>query len=201
MNILIADSDRDFLMSFQKVLEYEGHNVSTVFDGTQVITKITESSYDIVILEQNIPRIDSRDIIKLLNEEQTPVIMILDKKINSEILLDDVLANAYLNLPFLPNELTDAIQEIAFKKEAAHQMILAEEGIEIDVPHYSLCGKIRLTNEEINIFEDLHSGKDMRSKSVGPYINSLNNKLEALNKKTRIRYVINEGYRLVTGYE
>ena len=198
MNILIADSDRDFLMTFKKMLEYASHTVTTVFDGTQVITKIAASNFDVVILEQNIPRVKTRDIVKLLNEEKIPVIVILDKKINSEILLDDVLANAYLDLPFLPNELMEAIDEIAAKKEATSQMILAAEGIEIDVPNYILCGKIRLTNEEINIFDDLRSGKDMRSKAVGPYINSLNNKLEVLNKKTRIRYVINEGYRLVT---
>ena len=38
MNILIADPDRDFLMSFKNLLELSDNTVQTVFDGTQVIS-------------------------------------------------------------------------------------------------------------------------------------------------------------------
>ena len=48
MNILIADPDRDFLMSFKNLFELSDHTVQTVFDGTQVISKLTGGFFDSV---------------------------------------------------------------------------------------------------------------------------------------------------------
>ena len=64
-----------------------------------------------------------------------------------------------------------------------------------------LCGKLRVTAEEINVFKALIKKEEMISKQSGAYITSLNNKFSKLNKKIRIRYVMQEGFRLVTDNE
>lgn len=199
LKILIADSDRDFLASFQKLLELEQHQVTTVFDGTQVIVKTVNHHYDIVILNKDIPRVDSKKITEILNKAGIPVILLLNHKINSDILMNDILANAYLKFPFFPNELTDLITDIIQKIHSKEKKIYAD--IEIDPAHFMLCEKIRVTNTEINLFELFIHQKKVNLKNMEPYINSLNNKLEKLNKKTRIKYQMGEGYRLVTDYE
>ncbi len=195
LNILIADPDRDFLMSFKSLLELSGNAVKTVFDGTQVITGIAESRYDIVILNENIPRIRCKDIVKYSNDENIPVIIISEKKINVSMLCSEYTANSYLSLPFLPYELTERIDDICQKRKSDETLSYAN--VEFDVSKFTLCQKVKVTNEELNIFKHLISNQTIDNQRAGPYINALNNKFEKLNQKLRIKYLINKGYRLV----
>lgn len=201
LDILIADPDRDFLSSFRKLLEISGNTVSTVFDGTQAIISINDKKFDMVILNKNIPRIEYSEIIKLLNDKHIPVIVTSDKKIKTDILMNDNLANSYLTFPFLPNELTGLIDDI-------YEKIISDEKIkysdmEADISKFTLCGKVRITNEEIDILRKFILGKKIQgdNANISVYINALNNKFEKLGKNLKIRYMINQGYRLVTDNE
>ena len=49
MDILLADSNRDLLQCYQKLLMMNGHSVTTVFDGTQVLSLLAPEKYDIAI--------------------------------------------------------------------------------------------------------------------------------------------------------
>lgn len=110
MNVLIADPDRDFLMSYKTLLELLENTVQTVFDGTQVISKLAAEKFDAVILSENIPRIKCRDILKVLKDDEIPSIVITSKKDKLEM------ADDCIKLPFLPYELTDKLNNISHKK-------------------------------------------------------------------------------------
>lgn len=76
MRVMLANHDRDFLLAFTRLIEYENDEVTAVFDGTQVISKLaSQQKPDIVVLDENIPRISSREILKQLNESNIPVII------------------------------------------------------------------------------------------------------------------------------
>ena len=199
MKILLADPDRDLVWSFKALLEQEGNEVSTAFDGAQVINKAFTEKYDEVILSSSIPRVNDRDIVKMLNDEKCPVILLLNRNINADILLDGVLANAYLSFPFYPYELT-ALSDRVAEKAAGNEM-LSFGDVQIDVSAFLLCCSERVTSQEIDVFRALAEKQELDPKKAEPFIGSLNNKLRRLNKKTRIRYVMKEGYRLVTDYE
>lgn len=199
LNILIGDPDRDFLMSFKRLFELSGHSIVPVFDGTQVIARLADSQFDIVILSSNIPRIVYKDIVKVLNEDNIPVVVISERKINSGMLMDHALANSYLSLPFLPYELTELVNEINTKIKSDEKIQYSD--IEMNLSDFMLCGKIRVTNEEINVFKMLIEREEPDHKRAGPYINALNNKFRKLNKNIRIKYLMNQGYRLVTDNE
>ena len=196
MRVMLANPDRDFLLAFTRLLEYENDEVTAVFDGTQVITKLaSQQKPDIVVLDEGIPRISSREILKQLNENDIPVIMISDRKINSGKLMDNILANAYLSLPFMPGELTELIKSIDSKHKSKEK--LEYEDVKFDISGFRLCDEIRVTNEEIDIFRSLVNKGETENKRAVPYINALNRKLRKLRKRPAIKYVINEGYRLV----
>lgn len=199
MKVLLADPDRDFLVSFKNLMELSGDDIVTAFDGTQVIVQTAEHSFDLVILGRNIPRISYRELLKMMNENNTPVILLLESKINSDILLDDVLANAHISFPFFPSELTDLMHEVLDKTKTENKIRF--EDMEINGKNFLLCGKLRITNEEINTADALIKGSEINAKRSEPYINSLNNKFQKLGLKARIRYVMKEGYRMVSEYE
>ena len=196
MRVMLANHDRDFLLAFTRLIEYENDEVTAVFDGTQVISKLaSQQKPDIVVLDENIPRISSREILKQLNESNIPVIMISDRKINSGKLMDKMLANAYLSLPFMPSELTTLIKSVDSKHKSKEK--LEYEDVSFDISGFRLCDEMRVTNEEIDIFRSLVNNSETDNKRAAPYINALNRKFKKLRKRPTIKYVINEGYRLV----
>ena len=196
MKILLAEPDRDFLHSFKTLLELDGNRVTTIFDGTQVITKLAAHSYDIVIMDMDIPRISYKELVELLHKKDIPVILLSEKNIGIKILNGDVLGDAFLSFPFLPGELTDLIEKVVSMVSSVEVLRFADA--EIDIPEMKLCGTLSVTCEEAEVFKALINKEDIDSKKAGKYISSLNHKLEKLNKKPRIRYLMNEGYRLVT---
>lgn len=198
MKLLIADADRDFLSTFRQLLTLEGHDVVTVFDGTQVITKTATEAFDLVILNYRIPRIKSRELIVSLAEKNIPVIVLLDAKVSSSLLLDDVVANAYLSFPFFPDELKDIMREVMTYLHSEETIHASD--IEIKPAAFRLCGKIPVTAQEIGVMKALIGQKSIDAKRAEPYIHSLNNKLERLGKTQRIKYISGEGYRLVTDH-
>ena len=196
MRVMLANHDRDFLLAFTRLIEYENDEVTAVFDGTQVISKLaSQQKPDIVVLDENIPRISSREILKQLNESDIPVIMISDRKINSGKLMDKMLANAYLSLPFMPSELIQLIKSVDSKHRSNEK--LEYEDVSFDISVFRLCDEMRVTNEEIDIFRSLVNNSETDNKRAAPYINALNRKFKKLRKRPTIKYVINEGYRLV----
>lgn len=110
MNVLIADPDRDFLMSYKTLLEMLENTVQTVFDGTQVIAKLAAEKFDAVILNENIPRIKYSDILKVLRDDKIPSLVITSKKDKIEM------ADDCIKLPFLPYELTAKLDTISQKR-------------------------------------------------------------------------------------
>ena len=199
MKILLADSDRDLLRSYQKLLQLDSYEVSTLFDGTQVVLNLSKNEYDLVILNKNIPRINYKEIVKILNDRNIPVIVLLGKLITSGMLLDNVLANSYLSFPFLPYELLDRIKDVMSKSNSKERIVF--EDLSIDVGKYTSSDNIRFTNEEINIINAFINGKNIEVQRIHSYINSLNNKFVANNKIPRIKYITNIGYRMVTENE
>ena len=117
MKILLADPDRDFLTSYGKILEIDGHEVETAFDGTQVITKTAGSRFDLVLLNSDLPRIDSVRIVCHLNEEGVPAAVLSGdgKKIEERFKEEKVAA--YLYFPFGPAEMRSLVRE-AVKEDA-----------------------------------------------------------------------------------
>ena len=195
MELLLADPDRDFLAAYQRLLTLSGYDTTTVFDSTQVVTHLNSKHYDIVILSKQLMRISVSELIAQCKQKGIPCIILSDHPISSHMLCQDPLGAAYLPFPFLPSELTELIRAILQKMQSKEKLRL--DDIEIDPQRFLLCGKIPLTIDEIQLFEDLLQRNPIDQKNAAPYITALNEKLTLLGRKMQIRYMINDGYRLV----
>lgn len=198
MKILLAVSDRDFLSSFSRLFSLAGYETDTSFDGTHVITKVSETMFDLVILEKNIPRVGSREIIHLLREKNIPVIMISDRRITSAMLLCKDPADAYISLPFLPQELLDLTGTVLKRKNSSRVISIGE--LKIEEKSFLMCEDQRITSGELDVLESLSDNMEIDAKQYDVYINSINLKLEKNNRRPRITYVNGEGYRWVDNY-
>lgn len=197
MDVLLADSDRDFLQAYQTLLSLDGHRVTTAFDGTQVVSLLGQRKYDFCILEENLPRIENEQIIQLLKGEGIPVIVLTDGGVTVKALLKPTLPNAYLSFPFLPADLTRLMEAVEEKTREKGTLRLG--GVEVDVPGFCLSdSETQLTNGEIDLLAALEKPRIEAGKRTRVMIQALNEKLKRAGKQARIIYEMEKGYRLVS---
>ena len=200
MNILLADSNRDLLQSYRKLLAMDGHTVTTAFDGAQVVSLLGPEKFDMAILEEDLPRIELDQLLQALNRDRIPVIVLADGIATVKMLLTPTLPNAYLFFPFLPADLKQVLGEVAEKTRSAEPLNCC--GVEVDVAGFCFTGTAtRLTNGEIDLMKALCQPLQAAGKRTRVMIQALNEKLKGIGKPARIIYEMEKGYRLVNGYE
>ena len=208
MNILLADSNRDLLQCYQKLLAMDGHTVTTAFDGAQVTALLEPEKYDVAILEQRLPRMALDRLLQDLERDRIPVIVLTEGPVTVKTLLENPLPNAYLIFPFLPEDLKRMIREVTEKARSAE--ILRRGGVAVDVGGFRIDGTaVRLTNGEINLLRELSVPRRTAGKRTRVMIRALNEKLKSTGKNTeknaektaQIIYEMEKGYRLVNENE
>ncbi len=113
--ILLLEDDIDLNETISEYLEDNGFEVVSVYDGEEALEKIYESSYDILLLDVKVPKIDGFNLLKEIRKagNETPAIYITsldsieDLSIGYESGCDD-----YIRKPFELKELLIRIQSI-----------------------------------------------------------------------------------------
>ncbi|MFA6455397.1 MAG: sigma-54 dependent transcriptional regulator [Bacteroidota bacterium] len=68
-NILVADDENDFRMILQSFLESEGHIVTTAEDGAEAINKLQDKTFDLVLLDIRMPRVDGVEVLQFIKQQ------------------------------------------------------------------------------------------------------------------------------------
>ncbi|WP_292654329.1 response regulator transcription factor, partial [Nitratifractor sp.] len=108
MKILLLEDDTVLGESLQEFLEMEGFDVERVTRGEEVFDRTFDTSYDLYILDINVPDINGLEVLKELYEagDQTPAIYISAlTDIRTITQGFDLGAIDYLKKPFDPEEL------------------------------------------------------------------------------------------------
>ena len=76
--ILIVDDDKSIRKTLKDILEFEKYVVDEAVDGLDCIVKIKQQSYDVIILDVKMPRMDGMEAIEKIQNltPDTPVVMI-----------------------------------------------------------------------------------------------------------------------------
>jgi DNA-binding response OmpR family regulator len=181
MRILLLEDDVILQEIIEEFLVEQGYDVESFFDGEKALDAISTDSYDMLLLDVNVPNIDGFEILSYLREigNTTPAIYITslagidDLKKGFDLGADD-----YLRKPFELDELNARIKHIVrlYKLQEeiefdgmkfipkAHQIIIGDKVIEIrqkeaQVLEYFIRneGKIISCDEIIeNVWSDGH---------------------------------------------
>jgi len=116
MKILLAEPDRDLLSGYQQLLTWHAHEVSEAFEGTQTLTKLAGGDIELLILDETLPRVSLASVLQFAVEEKVRTIVLLSAAGRKVRELSGVKADAYLSLPFEPEELYQLIDEVSDKK-------------------------------------------------------------------------------------
>lgn len=113
--LLLAEDEPVLRMLILDTLEDEGHEIEVAVDGEEALGKITEKDFDLVILDNMMPKLTGTEVILRLRampqRAGTRVLMLSAKNQQSE--QESVLAagaDGFMSKPFSPMELLDKVE-------------------------------------------------------------------------------------------
>jgi two-component system, OmpR family, alkaline phosphatase synthesis response regulator PhoP len=115
--VLVVDDQPHIVRLIQVNLEKEGFHVATASDGLEGITKVRETTPDLVILDVIMPHKDGFEVLRDMKEDpalaEIPVVMLTVKTHNADIVkgLREG-AELYLPKPFHPKELVSLVKRV-----------------------------------------------------------------------------------------
>ncbi|MFQ5534749.1 MAG: response regulator transcription factor [Sphingomonadales bacterium] len=129
--IALVDDDRNILTSVGIALEDEGFHVRTFSDGAGALAAIGSDSFDLMVLDIKMPRMDGMETLRRLRRiSDLPVIFLTSR--DEEI--DEVLglkmgADDYIHKPFSQRLLIERIRAVLRRREGAPPTAAADEKI------------------------------------------------------------------------
>src|SRR5436190_1927983 len=115
MKLLIVDDETALVAELKPLLERVGYSIVTALDGERALEQVERASPDLIVLDVIMPRLDGREVLRRLRQENnwTPVILLTRVGNTAERTLGlQEGADDYLNKPYDPLELVARIQAI-----------------------------------------------------------------------------------------
>ena len=125
-NILVVDDDRTLASSFKLILESVGYNVDTAFTGLTALYKMTKKTYDLVILDWNLPDMLGDEVAKKIKEEHssTDIIFITGYSSMKDGVEGQLEEEEVLMKPIIPESLLETVT----KRLAREQRLIESAG-------------------------------------------------------------------------
>lgn len=225
MRLLLAEDEKSLSRALTRILESSHYSVDAAYNGEEALDFLDVSSYDAVILDLMMPKVDGLTVLRTLRERNdlTPVLILTARsEVDDKVLGLDSGANDYLTKPFEPKELLARIRAITRVQTKNPSSVLQLGNVTLDRTNYELaCGEnsIRLANKEFQLMELLMSNpgqvlsteqiferiwgldSDAETSIIWVYISYLRRKFKTLGTNVLIKATRNVGYSLVVEEE
>lgn len=159
MNILIVEDEPEMARLLTGGLREEDYEVSVAKDGCAALELSALESFDVILLDLMLPRLDGIEVAKQLRrrEEQTPVLMLTARDSLPDIVKGlDAGADDYLTKPFSFVELLARIRALVRRKEFHKKNVLEVEDLVLDLTTHRTFRKgieLQLTLTEFRLLE------------------------------------------------
>ena len=140
MRVLVVEDSRTLADAIAEGLQDEGLAVDIAYDGLQATTKLNLNSYDVVVLDRDLPGIHGDIICRMITEHENPAMVLMLTAADAPAQRVSGLslgADDYLPKPFHFPELVLRVRTLARRRPAAQARILRAAGIELDPLHHT----------------------------------------------------------------
>jgi DNA-binding response OmpR family regulator len=220
MRILIAEDDEALARFIRQGLEGEHYSVDVFPDGEQAKTAATESEYDVVILDLNLPKLDGISVLRHVRSKKPslPVLVLTQRtRVEDRVQCLNTGADDYLAKPFSFSELSARIRALVRRSHLPSESVLTIGDLKVDRIQRLVqrAGRrIDLTGKEFSLLEFLllNTGRrvtrsmiiehvwnltfDTTTNVVDVYINYLRRKIDDGHTAKLIHTVRGVGYEL-----
>ncbi|MBQ7541986.1 MAG: response regulator transcription factor [Clostridia bacterium] len=166
MKLLLAEDTRDLNRSVTVLFEMQGYDVDSAFDGEQALEFLKNDSYDCVVLDIMMPKVDGYGVLAEMRRRHisTPVLLLTAKaEIEDRVSGLDAGADDYLPKPFASKELLARIRALTRRRRMDDFRELRLGNIVLDADKYTLSASnsVRLSNKEFDLMALLMSNADV----------------------------------------
>lgn len=220
MKILIVEDEKILNNTINKSLKDAGYEVESAFDGFDAMEMIEIESYDLIVLDLNLPNMDGMEILKNLRKEdvETKVLILSARsQIQDKVEGLDAGANDFLQKPFHLDELKARVRSLTRRNFIQNNTELSFDKIKFDSKNRTIFiddKELKLTRKESGILEYLllnqgrpvsqeelidhvwDSSVDLLSNSIRVHISALRKKLNQKLGYDPIENRIGIGYLL-----
>lgn len=220
MKLLVVEDERELSKALVRILILNKYEVETAYDGLQALDMIRQNSYDLIITDIMMPKMDGIQLTKEIRAEKfnTPILILTAKsEIDDKVEGLDAGADDYLTKPFSLKEFLARIRTLLRRKGdliepyAIENLTLDHDKYEIRTP----SGSLPLTDTEYRLLEYLIRNKnvvlsterimeniwgydsDAEINVVWAYLSALRKKLAQINADVTIKAMRGVGYKLV----
>ena len=165
MRILVVEDEKDLNNIITKHLKKNNFSVDSVFNGEEALEYLDYGTYDLIILDIMLPKVNGYEVVKKLreNKNETAVLMLTARdSIDDKIKGLDLGADDYLIKPFDFGELLARIRALVRRKYGNTSNTLEIDDLCIDITKKTVVrgGKnIELTGKEYEVLEYLIQNK------------------------------------------
>ena len=217
MRILVVEDSRTLADALVEGLRDEAMAVDVAYDGLQAAAKLDLNTYDVIVLDRDLPGVHGDTICRMITERDNPamVLMLTASGTPAQRVTGLRLgADDYLPKPFHFPELVLRIRALARRRPTAQPRVLRAAGVELDTLSHTATrdgGRLELTAKEFAVLETLMraqpavlSAEDLFAQvwdeNVDPFTNTVHVTISRLRRKLgeppAIQTITNVGYHL-----
>jgi DNA-binding response OmpR family regulator len=166
MRILLVEDESQLLNAYVKGLKQDGYAIDTASDGASAVELCEINTYDLVVLDINLPKLNGIEVLKqvrTLNKSVKIIIVSANRSIEQRIEGLDLGANDYLTKPFDFQELRARIRALLRRDFISQPKVLTINDFNIDLNLHQITyqGKmILLTLKEYTILTYLIQNRE-----------------------------------------
>jgi heavy metal response regulator len=218
LKILIVEDEKKVANFVKKGLQEEGYAVDLASNGEDGLIFATQNSYDLIILDIYMPRLDGLTVLRRLREEKvrTPVLLLTVRAtIEDKVLGLDSGADDYLTKPFAFQELLARVRALLRRQTESGTNVLQVGDLTLDPARRAVARgsrRIDLSLKEFALLEYFmrHPGRvltrtmiiehvwnydfDNETNVVDVYVNYLRRKIDVGHEIKLIHTVRGVGY-------
>lgn len=202
MRLLIIEDEKELCNTVAEGLRLNGYEVDTCYDGSEGLELCVVESYDLIILDLNLPSMDGMEVLANFRKEntETPVLILSARgEISDKVDGLDAGANDYITKPFHFEELEARVRSLTRRKFIQKDVILSLDRISFHTVSRTASvdgAELKLTRKEAGLLEYflLHPDKIISQEeliehlwdgSVNSFSNSIRVHISSLRKKLR----------------
>lgn len=158
MKILLVEDDLDLVKVLNKILILNGYIVDCANDGIEALDYLRINSYDLVIMDIMMPRLDGISTLKKIRKDGNSVPVLL---LTAKSMVDDKVegldngADDYMTKPFQSKELLARIRALTRRQNQITTMSVGNLTLDPNTYEMSAEKAIKLTNKEFKVMEVL----------------------------------------------
>ena len=220
MRILVVEDEKLLCDGIAEDLELEKYTVERCYDGAEAYDLLLSESFDLLILDLNLPGMDGLDLLRAVRAEQPElrVLILARAELSDRVAGLDLGADDYLTKPFALEELEARVRSLLRREFVSRNTVLTVGSLMLDTSSRAISagGKaLELTPREFAILEHLMLHRDrwvsqeelmehVLESDANPFSNVVRMHISSLRKKLRdalgddpIQTKVGQGYRLM----